>query len=356
MIRILCVSFLFFAVQIGTLAAYAPDIMEWVLGLPEERLPLDESQLKVFANLRHLRQLPDSPSPAIVMLGGSTGLDFASQGDGFEQKDRFLFINLCNPRQSLVDSLRILDNVTKENCIIAIAVHPVKLAIYSNEDLRISKLTMGAASKFPIKSRQVDAYYARNFSENGISVLDLSPNLNILLYLASSAGHHLIEKWGLASLGWMGNDSRDGIPKEFPADCPMNAETVSVKKIETEGAQLKKYFEALDQKTKLDNIRFAMDTLQVIADFCKGKSWSLFLYETPYSDQYAALFYPEITMVNVSMEEFLTRNPVIRLVRIPRETFSDRPELFADLMHLTQVGRSFFRDSENRFLTSLAAP
>ena len=337
MIRLVIASVCLFILEVYLFCVFSPTILQKMTGIDIKYLTFTAKQRRVVYNIQRQDALNLHTEPAIYVLGGSTCREFFFIDEQMSRMAGRPFVNLGASNQTLIDSLRLVDNIKGDNATVLYCLYPMKFMRFSPTVPVDSRYLMGAYLKYPVPSFAVERLLADVTPRNITTAL--VAELNVYCYLLKN--YFLQKNFKLQQKLSRGA----GIPlkKLFLDHRPPIQHFYHHQAYHRSRLRL----ELLNIKKKIGphlnaNLEVNFDHLGRLIDLARQRGQQIRLMELPYSLTFERMFQRELRIYRQHLDAFLQKHSQARFIRIDFDTYRGREELFYDHGHLLDMGRVYF--------------
>lgn len=338
MIRVFIASVCLFLLEVYIFCAFSPTLLENLTGIDIKYLTFMKTQRRVVHNIQRQNELNLRAEPAIYVLGGSTSREFFPIDDQMKRITGRPFLNMSASNQTLLDSLRLLDNIKGDNNTVIYCLYPFK-SMFSAENVPAdSRYLMGAYLKYPIASSAVDGLLADVVPRN--SATALLTELNVYCYLLKNYMLHKNNKLKYKLAG----ESTPPLKIAFINSQPPDQHSYHRHTSNRDRLRLKlTNFKKEIGPYLNDNLEINFAHLGNLIEVARQHGHQIKLLELPYSYTFESMYHRELGVYRQHLDAFLQKHPQVPFKRIDFDVYHGREELFYDHAHLLDRGRDYFQ-------------
>jgi hypothetical protein len=338
MIRVLILSVCLFIAEVFVFIAVSPTLLEYLSGIDIKYLTFTNKQRRAVHNIQRQNALNVNNEPAVYVLGGSTSREFFPVDDQMTRIAGRPFVNMSTASQTIVDSLRLADNIKGKDTAVIYCLFPHKFMRFKPKDLPDSRYLMGANLKYPIHSSFVDDLLSKVTPRN--LATGLLAELNVYCYLFKN---YILEKNNIVKKKLAGQSTRpletlfvnNKPPTQYYYhDRAYNRDRLTNKLMKHK----KKIGPHLEH-----NLKKSFSFLGHIVRIARNNDVKITLVELPYSSTYERLYQRELDVYRQHRDAFLQKYSPLDFKHIDYDTYQGREELFYDHGHLLNRGRNYFK-------------
>jgi hypothetical protein len=337
MIRLIIASVLIFLIEVVLFCTFTPAILNHFSGIDIKLLTFTAKQRRVVHNIQRQNEVNLQNAPAIFVLGGSTSREFFFEDARMSQMTGRPFVNLGASSQTLIDSLRLADNVENKNATVLYCLYPMKFMRFSQRVPAESRYLMGAYLKYPITSSAVDNLLADVAPHN--MATSLIAELNVFCYLLKN---YFLEKniklqqmlAGIQSIsvGELLIDNRPPIQHFY------HQRAYDRNRLRFELLKIKKKIGSSLEA----NLEANFELLAQLVNLVHKRGQEIILFELPYSYTFERMFQRELSVYRNHLDVFLQDRDLVHFKRIEFDVYQGQEALFYDHGHLLDSGRQYF--------------
>jgi hypothetical protein len=273
----------------------------------------------------------------MYVLGGSTSREFFYDDQRMSRIVGHPFVNLGSSSQSLIDSLRLIDNIKSKNATVIYCLYPMKFMRFLSTEPEDSLYLMGAYLKYPVLSPAVESLLADVDPRTWSTAL--VAELNVYCYLLKNYFFHknlMLQRKFTSSIDIpfkvLFLDNRPPIQHFYHKQAyDRNLLRLELFKIK------KKIGQNLEA-----NLKINFHLLDRFIDIAQQHSHQIRILELPYSYTFERMFERELKIYQQQLNVFLQKHPRIPFKRIDFNVYRGKEELFYDHGHLLDKGRDYF--------------
>jgi hypothetical protein len=273
----------------------------------------------------------------IYILGGSTSREFFPLDAQMKRAIGRDVVNMSASNQTLIDALRLVDNVKADQATIIYCLFPMKFMRFAPKVPADSRYLLGAYLKYPVASSAVDDLFTDVKPRNVATAL--VTDLNVYCYLLKNyvLQKNYILQYKLAGittppLKTLFINNRPP-PQHFYHRRPLDRNYLRQRlfNIKKEiGPRLE------------DNLEINFRYLGFLVELARQHGHQIKLLELPYSYTWERMYQRELIIYRQHLKAFLEKYSRVPFARIDFEEYQGREALFYDHGHLLDPGRAYF--------------
>ena len=337
MIRVLIASIFLFLLEVYFFCAFSPTLLEKLTGVDISYLTFTDKQRRVVNNIQRQKALNLHGQAAIYILGGSTGREFFLVDEQMQKATEYPVLNMSTSNQTLIDSLRLADNIEGDDATIIYCLFPLKFMRFASNVAADSRYLMGAYLKYPVASSAVEDLLADVAPRNLATAL--VAELNVYCYLLKNyvlhKNYYIQHKLaGAGTLPLKTMFKKDRPPVQHLYDhLPGNRDFVRLE-LSNIKDEIGSHLES--------NLKVNFGHLDHLINLALQNGHQIKLVELPYSATFERMYRHELRIYRKYLETFLLQHPRVPFLRIDFSVYRGREELFYDHGHLLDRGREYF--------------
>ena len=344
MIRIILFSILLFLVEVAVFRAYSGDLLQALAGIDIKYLNFDDKQRRVLDNIQRIEQNNSKDAPIIYTFGSSTTREFFYLDRQMQEDTGKVFVNLGGARQTLYDSIRLLDNIEGSDVTIIYCLFPMRFMRSSLREPVDSRYLMGAYLKYPIESSYIDGMLAEVEPLSYSSAL--VEELNVFCYLLKNYCIDLSRRLKIRAVYGSRYGSDILVNKRPPPQHYYHRRQKGRDSLAKELFVRKKEINLSLEANLQTNFQLLEDFLEL----CRQRGHTVKLLELPYSSTFNRYFQKEITVYRKFLNDFREQHSSIDFTRIDYSSYQGDEKFFFDHGHLLTRGRDYFNPLIKNFL------
>lgn len=338
MIRVLILSVCLFIVEVFVFIAVSPALLETVSGIDIKYLTFTEKQRRAVNNIQRQNALNASNEPAVYVLGGSTSREFFPVDHQMTQLTGQTFVNMSTSSQTLVDSLRLADNIKGKDTTVIYCLFPFKFMRFKPKDIPDGRYLMGAYLKYPIGSSFIDDLLIKVEPRN--IATGLVAELNVYCYLLKN---YILDKNSKIKKLLAGKSTPPFktlfINDQPPIQYFYHQRAYDRDRLTARLMNIKKEIGPhLEQNLKI-NFTFLGHLIRI----ARNNNVQLILMELPYSSTFKRMYQHELEIYRQHRDDFLHKHSPLDFKQIDYDVYQGREALFYDHGHLLDQGRTYFK-------------
>lgn len=276
---------------------------------------------------------------SLYIFGGSSSRSFFCR-DFLECKERDakLYEELTGLKttfsmvssQTMLDVIRVLDNVSVKDSKILVAMYPQKMLTSLNDmSINKNKYISGSSYLYPLKSKKVD----KLANELSLSVNQyhyrLFKDINDVIFLLKSMVAVFNDK---NNLNINENDYKG-----------KNDRTIFVQwKVDRLVENNKSIFkDTIEYKKRLKRNFMLLSEVDMLA---RKKGMDLIIFDVPYCDYLDYVFDKEFNDYYMALDSFTKENPHVKHIEFVKDDYNNDKELYSDCIHFLDSGRYYYKD------------
>jgi hypothetical protein len=337
MIRVLIASVCLFFLEVYLFCTFSPTLLDNLTKIDIKYLTFTEKQRRAVHGIQRLNALHSKAEPAIYVLGGSTSREFFPVDHQMTNIIELPFVNMGSANQTLIDSLRLADNIKGKATTLVYCLFPLKFMRFKPKDLPDSRFLMGAYLKYPIESPMVYNLLKKVAPRN--LATGLVEELNVYCYLLKNYFldknrklTNILAGKSSQSLGTLFVSSRPPI-QHFYHRRALNRGYLS--------ARLMTFKKEIGPNLE-KNLKINFAFLGHLVKTARNNQVPLILVELPYSSTFERLYRHELDIYRRHRDAFLRKHAPLDYRYIEYSDFQGQEELFYDHGHLLDRGRAYF--------------
>ena len=337
MIRLFITSVCLFLLEVYLFCAFSPQLLQHLTELDIKYLTFTEKQRRVVHNIQRQKALNQQGLAAIYVLGGSTSREFFLKDEQMRHYTGRQFVNMSASSQTLIDSLRLADNINGGNTTVIYCLFPLKFMRFEPDEPADSRYLMGAYLKYPIESFAVEQLLSDVAPRNLATALMVE--LNVYCYLLKN---YVLEKNYSFQKKLVGITATPlkglFVNQQSPAQHFYHRHAYNRKYLRLKLASIKKEI----GPSLSTNLEVNFIHLGHLIGHVQRHGHQIKLLELPYSATFENMFRSELRIYRRHLQAFLDQHPQLSFKRIDFDLYRGREELFYDHGHLLDKGRAFF--------------
>jgi hypothetical protein len=326
-----------FLVEVYLFCTFSPALLEHLTGIDIKYLTFTDKQRRVVHNIQRQNALNLKAEPVIYILGGSTSREFFPLDAQMKRAVGHAFVNMSASNQTLIDSLRLVDNVKGDQATIVYCLFPMKLMRFAPKVPADSRYLLGAYLKYPVASPAIDELFADVEPRNLATAL--MTDLNVYCYLLKNyvLQKNYILQYKLAGI------TTPPLKTLFINNRPPHQHFYHRRPLDRNYLRQRLFRIKKEIGPHLeDNLEINFRHLGYIVELARQHGHRFKLLELPYSSTYRRMYQRELGIYRQHLKAFLQKYSRVPFARIDYEVYQGSEKLFYDHGHLLDPGREYF--------------
>ena len=333
MFKVFVLAFFILSSEIVFLKYFDKSLLFYINNSKVNAIAYNKSQRRVFNVIRNINQNNMDSTKSVYIFGASSTREFFDLEENLN-KDvesnlyKKVYISATSS-QSLVDSLRLIDNINTPNSLVILGISPKKFWSEDPSYLELSYLTYGKYLKYPVISNSIKELYEEYSFNDYFNLRLLPPASNTFLYLIKD---YVLEQ--------LQNIKRHGLFAYKMYDITVSEQHVKgyTKQLsDDELMQLENKFEAQHMQNTEKNLEFNLNVLRKIIDISRKKELKIVLFDIPLNPLIDELYHNQY-------QEYIARIDNIKNIKHVRYKEKSKSNHFHDTSHLNAIGKEENRE------------
>ena len=337
MLRIIVLSLFCFILQAAAVLCFQRHHFAALASIDVRYLTLRKAaQKRVFLNIQKVAHANEEKKPAVFLLGGSVAREFFPAEAELGERLSASVYNLAVSAQTLIDSIRLVENIELQDGTIVYPLTPGKFLAPLRDEMRASKYEYGAGFRYPLQSDTVEnIFQEHNVSTENMFHRVLRP-LNLYTFL-------LVDSWKqkvkLTKQFLRGESSLSRVFKDTstPAQFLYDLDAVPEDRLKRKLARHKKNIRPRIR----ESLTTRFELLSELIALTRRKGLRFALVELPYGEIYQEVLREEIGVYKEQLDEFVRREGVLR-IPFDNARYGNHQKYFYDHVHLLTAGREYY--------------